>query len=714
MHTKTDFYATLPSGNWNLESSSQTPINEGQYKGRTFSVYSSQEKHGWLWKLSRYFAVGLATIFRLGRASQLKTWKAEAKTGLSTKRIKVLNSDGKAPSATSLTPKSDSINKQFSASTEEPAIQQVLKPSPFSVPLSPDGAEPEGPMEDPLKMNPPTVIPQTGATKTVTVAGATFKPFANEPEPVSPIEETIYLRQELLGEGRESAPILLSTLPAGLSGFSPILTLKPKDPSLNKPAGFLTKENAFGREDCQRDVMRQTLLTWRGRPLTGPLSAGSIVNLTGMQLPYDLDKFKALEQRIDNRITLLNESFNFQLRITAHHPDLLAENLTIQDLEDPWDESALKFLLSTDDEISGIVLENLEEANTPRQAEIIVKRLSEMASPKPIPRSTPLDVAALNALTLQQVRSLPAEALDPIIAQLPVNFIKLLTPQQKTTLNIKALSKEQFLFLYDTKAKINNLPSPQFEACFFRLCAENPKQLPLISEQKIKSVNFQTQLFPSEFTMESWPKDKYGHYILNAQQLQDALNKSLFNESTAGRIPSELIKNLDFAKVDWEKAGGSPVISAMLYGPKTIQNVHEKHLKIILHLVSHELLKNLNEAQAKSIDFQTQPFPQGFTMKDWPRDATGYFLTVQQIEHALNRELFNQSTIHLSLDQIKQLNYDKVDWARGVGSTALLKEMLKGRQIQYVPVKHLPVILPFISEDKELMKNLSPDQRKSL
>lgn len=87
------FHKTVPSkGNWALEASSP-PIQEGKYKGRTFNIYTSQVQHGWLWKFGKKLTALIVTFFSFNRAPQLKTLREQAKTGLSTKKIIVLNKD---------------------------------------------------------------------------------------------------------------------------------------------------------------------------------------------------------------------------------------------------------------------------------------------------------------------------------------------------------------------------------------------------------------------------------------------------------------------------------------------------------------------------------------------------------------------------------------------------------------------------------------------
>jgi len=119
--------------------------------------------------------------------------------------------------------------------------------------------------------------------------------------------------------------------------FTSILGLTPKDspspeiPPLTKCAQIFTK--VHDKYDNRMEVvMKEPLYRWHTYDTSG------IRNITGLDAEYHA----ALDQRILDRFNLLNDSFELKKRLASSEYN---EEVQIQDIDLPWNESGLKIML---------------------------------------------------------------------------------------------------------------------------------------------------------------------------------------------------------------------------------------------------------------------------------------------------------------------------------------------------------------------------------
>lgn len=344
-----------------------------------------------------------------------------------------------------------------------------------------------------------------------------------------------------VGKGRTCSPVLLKSLPDPMPQLPSVQSM-PICEDLNQSAEIFVT-GLDGNSVKKNRVLGAKLITWHKR---------SLIDIKYHTAMNDNDVLK-LEKRIKDRIDLLNDSFNFQIRLTANQGMPHYQKITIRDINLPWDKSSLQFILCSNIEITQITFGTLLNLND-KQKQVVINRLLDIEL-----KDEPLSNAPLNELKLAEFKNISTDVLDDLISQLPANAVNLLSEKQWLNLNILRLKKDRFKLLFCRNEKMNLLESLKFEQCVKRLGSLDPASLEFLEVKKIQAIDFgnknviSKRLFESIVKMDYFPGEDRGRKVLRnmlPKQFMDALARGLFDSVTAENIPDEIFKQIDRSKID--------------------------------------------------------------------------------------------------------------------------------------------------------------------
>lgn len=527
---------------------------------------------------------------------------------------------------------------------------------------------------------------------------------------------------------RTSLPILNGCGCKNLSCEFPKLgSTTPKNESLNEYAAIYTKAHDKYKNRYDR-FLETPLLNWHAESLDNLVSATSLSQ----------DGVKDLEARYNARIEALNESFDFQKRVALlEGKSCNASDIQMQDIELPWNDSALKFILCSDEEILSLTHSGVM-GMTQRQRDIIGKRL------KGIPEEALYDSKELTFLqfgesSLAELRKFPATALNPMLHSMYRETLKLLTPKQLDDLDYFSLNDDQFQFIYaysdpDAK-KLNALRSPKFQAIVSRFCDVKLDFLIRLEPGKIQSLDFSdTTIGLKVFNGIAlkdyrWDMKFQGQGIRNMlpNQILDALNRGLFDETTAKHITKEQIERIDLTKINCKAAG-----------MKALTQIVENHVESIepkafgylfpfidctlpvIPYLNTQLFARLTGRQVQSLDFShpsmNQPKFAAVAVKshyDYKTIGQGIRkMHPNQIFTALQRAWFDDITAkYVTQEQIENIDFTHVNCATAGGSSVI--SAMVAAHIESIPAgKQLIHLLRYIRND--LLERLTRNQVQSI
>ncbi len=244
---------------------------------------------------------------------------------------------------------------------------------------------------------------------------------------------------------RKFLPLFTHMEPDTNVEFPSILALEPEDDRLNTEAKIFTEEQDvfFNRKDL---IMNNFLMDWHTH------SFQEMQNITGFSKHKTLKSdILALDQRILDRFDLLDASFDLRRRLSAGKDLPPMQELRVQDLESPWEQSGLKIILQTDEEIAAMTFDTIVTL-TPRQITILEHRIPLALKPMDCPIN--ISEEEFGNLTLAQLRQVPVKVLDAFIQKIDLKIFPLLEGRQCDGLNISTLSDDQFKNLYNNVNRI--------------------------------------------------------------------------------------------------------------------------------------------------------------------------------------------------------------------------------------------------------------------
>jgi hypothetical protein len=449
---------------------------------------------------------------------------------------------------------------------------------------------------------------------------------------------------------RKFPPLLNDKTPT--EKLASILTLKPQDPRLNEVRNLLNIKE--GDPEYHRTDFRESpLLKWPAH------SSGRIHYLTGVNNHSEIDTL------VLERIELLNDSFQLRDRLTAlgDHPAL--EELQMQDIEASWDQSPLKILFQSDEEIREMNIKTLT-ALSPRQMHFLLMRKFPESSDNKLEINSEEE---FNKLSLQQLRLLDKKSLNQFVPKFLGNAIQLFTEKQKDELEVSKLNAEQFRSIY-TKAT-----------------------------RMIK---------------------------LQPDEVFDSLNSGFFDFNTAVHVTKEQIKGIDFTKIDCEKAGGIKVFSYMFGQDNKIQELNKTNLQHLIPFVGY-YLGHLKPEQIQGIDFTDNHITQDHFIRicgmhlDKVTGRGVPHLTKDQLVTCLNRKFFIEHDLlstskvasYITIDQIKAIDdFTQIDCKKVGGYNVLAPMLSPETKLHQLDKKNLQHLITFISG--YYLGKLKPEQIRDI
>ena len=160
--------------------------------------------------------------------------------------------------------------------------------------------------------------------------------------------------------------------------------------------------------------------------------------------------------------------------------------LKCRDLQDPWEDSALKIALLTDSEVSNLTMEYIDGL-TDRQFDLLKIRINSIKSE---PFSGAITEDNFKNLKLIHLRSLPKDILNELVEGFSEKILSLLTPEQLDHLEISNLYNWQFKYVYEDTPRIQKLQLPKLAECIPRLHTLLPFKLTELTYQQIISLDF--------------------------------------------------------------------------------------------------------------------------------------------------------------------------------------------------------------------------------
>lgn len=341
--------------------------------------------------------------------------------------------------------------------------------------------------------------------------------------------------------------------------------------------------------------------------------------------------YNSLLERVNKRIQTLNRELDFEERTKKMGVFSLIQ---MGDVEAPWEESAIRLALLSEEEIGDLTLKEVESF-TPRQMEMLKMKSKGIRGKERTP--LPND---FRELSLAELSGLKPEVLSKNWKKIPLFSLPLLEKEVWEKADLTDLSSEQFktLFLlenygskayWEAKGNIESFSDKQIYECWSHLMKEPYAQQ--LKKEQLQKIDFATHPLTQKQFDALFPKretDKMEHY-LKRSRIPDLLTEQLYplrkflDQERLSTLSDQQLQEIDLTRFFEGLTEGEKETQfrAMFYfepndiatekrAERNISRFSIERLYLFLPYLKETYFNWVTEKQLKEFNFDTHPLTQ--------------------------------------------------------------------------------------------------------